>query len=331
MREIDGLPVYKITIDENYADNGEDLGIDMIAFTKKPAIKTKGLAFNSQSKVEFFADESKMRIAAPAMIPMDIYRYDDETKEEYFVQFTEENIEKIYSKFMKSLTGKDVFNLEHDADKKVPAYVLETLLVDSEPKIKMIKDEYNVDVPKGSVFIVSQITDRDYYNELVKEEQVGYSIEGMLGLKLSEINKINKMENPKFEIDGKFYELIDGVPTLLSETEEKEEEVVMEEAPVEEEKEEEVKAESEEEKEEELEEEETEVVEAEVNPEVDADAVLAIVAPALDALRNEILEALAEKQVEEEEEVVEEEMAEVKLSITEKMGAVMTAFRNMNY
>ena len=335
MREIDGLPVYKITIDENYADNGEDLGIDMIAFTKKPAIKTKGLAFNSQSKVEFFADESKMRIAAPAMIPMDIYRYDDETKEEYFVQFTEENIEKIYSKFMKSLTGKDVFNLEHDADKKVPAYVLETLLVDSEPKIKMIKDEYNVDVPKGSVFIVSQITDRDYYNELVKEEQVGYSIEGMLGLKLSEINKINKMENPKFELDGKFYELVDGVPVEVAmATEEETEEVVeaSEEVVLEEdkEKEEEVKAESEEEKEEEMEE-ETEVVEAEVNPEVDADAVLAIVAPALDALRNEILEALADKQVEEEEEVVEEEMAEVKLSITEKMGAVMTAFRNMNY
>ena len=41
MREIDGLPVYKITIDEDYADNGEDLGIDMIAFTKKPAIKIK--------------------------------------------------------------------------------------------------------------------------------------------------------------------------------------------------------------------------------------------------------------------------------------------------
>lgn len=335
MREIDGLPVYKITIDEDYADNGEDLGIDMIAFTKKPAIKTKGLAFNSQSKVEFFADESKMRIAAPAMIPMDIYRYDDETKEEYFVQFTEENIEKIYSKFMKSLTGKDVFNLEHNADKKVPAYVLETLLVDSEPKIKMIKDEYNVDIPKGSVFIVSQITDRDYYNELVKEEQVGYSIEGMLGLKLSEINKINKMENPKFELDGKFYELVEGVPVEVAmATEEETEEVVeaSEEVVLEEdkEKEEEVKAESEEEKEEELEE-ETEVVEAEVNPEVDADAVLAIVAPALDALRNEILEALADKQVEEEEEVVEEEMAEVKLSITEKMGAVMTAFRNMNY
>ena len=144
------------------------------------------------------------------------------------------------------------------------------------------------------------------------------------------------MENPKFELDGKFYELVDGVPVEVAmATEEETEEVVeaSEEVVLEEdkEKEEEMMEPKEDEKEEELNEEETEVVEAEVNPEVDADAVLAIVAPALDALRNEILEALADKQVEEEEEVVEEEMAEVKLSITEKMGAVMTAFRNMNY
>jgi hypothetical protein len=328
MREIDGLPVYKITID------GEDLGIEMIAFTKKPAIKTKGMAFTSEKKV-FFSDAEKMRIAAPAMIPMDIYRYDDQTEEEYYVQFTEENIEKIYSKFMRTLSNKDVFNLEHDADKKVPAYVLETLLVDSDAKIKMIKDEYNVDVPKGSVFVVSQITDRNYYNQLVEDEQVGYSIEGMLGLKLSELKSQNKMENPKFELNGKFYELKDGVPVEVAMA--TEEEVITEEVveAAEEEKEEEVEMAEpkEEEKEEELAEEEVkeEEVAAEVDVEVDADAVMAIVAPALDALRAEILEALAEKQVEEEVEEEEVEMQETKLSITEKFGAIMREYKNKNY
>jgi len=38
-------PVYKITIDPEYSD-GEELGIEMIAFTAKPAIKVKGMAFN---------------------------------------------------------------------------------------------------------------------------------------------------------------------------------------------------------------------------------------------------------------------------------------------
>jgi len=39
------LPIYKITIEDEYAD-GENLGIEMIAFTNMPAIKVKGLAFN---------------------------------------------------------------------------------------------------------------------------------------------------------------------------------------------------------------------------------------------------------------------------------------------
>lgn len=41
------LPIYKISIDPEYSD-GEDLGINQIAFTSTPAIKMKGLAFSSE-------------------------------------------------------------------------------------------------------------------------------------------------------------------------------------------------------------------------------------------------------------------------------------------
>ena len=334
MREIDGLPVYEITIDKEYSENGEDLAIDMIAFTSNPAIQVKGMAFNShEPKKQFFNDSKKMRIAAPSMIPMDIYRR-DEDGEEYYVSFSAEVIEQLHSKMMANLKTKDLFNLEHEADKKVPAYVHEILLVDSEAKQKYIKDEYDIDTKLGSQFVVSQITDKDYYNSLVENEQFAYSIEGFLGLKLNK----HKMENPKFELDGKFYELVDGVPVEVKASEE----VVAEEevAPVEEvaleEKEEEVKAESEE-KEEEMaeevveEEEKEEEVKAEVDPTADADAIMAVVAPALDALRSEILEALAEKQVEEEVEEEEVEMQETKLSITERFGAVASMFKDVNY
>ncbi len=46
------LPIYKITIEDEYAD-GENLGIEMIAFTKMPAIKVKGMAFNSEKKMMY--------------------------------------------------------------------------------------------------------------------------------------------------------------------------------------------------------------------------------------------------------------------------------------
>ena len=317
MREIDGIPVYEITIDDSYSE-GNELGIDMIAFTDSPAILTKGMAFkNVEKKVQFFSDASKMRIAAPAMIPMDIYRADEDG--EYYVTFKAETIEQIYSKFMRNLTNKDVFNLEHKAEDKVPAYLLETLLIDSEPKQRMIKDEYSIDVPLGSMFIVTQVTDKDYFNELVKAERIGYSIEGFLGLKF---NNQNNMTKERYELDGKFYDVVEGklvpvamedeVPAVVEETptveveleeaHETEEEVEMMEEPTEEEK--------------------VEEVEAEVNPEADAQAILDIVAPALNALREELMGLIADKA--NEEEVEEEvEMQEVKMSAFQKLSNYM--------
>lgn len=177
------LPIYKISIDPEYSENGQNLGIDKIAFTKTPAILVKGMAFSIQEEKPkmFFSDELKYRIAAPIMIPMEIYRLDES---EYYVQFTADEIEKIHSKFMANMDS-DMFNLEH-TDESVPAYVLETILVDSEPKQSMIKQEYGIDVPMGTSFIVAQVTDKEYYKDLVSNEQTGFSIEGFLGMSMTD-------------------------------------------------------------------------------------------------------------------------------------------------
>ena len=173
---------YKITIDPEYAENGEDLGIEMIAFTKTPAILVKGMAFNSQSRKQIFNDNLKYRIAAPALIPMEIYRNDEAG--EYFVEFTKEEIEDIYVKLM-SNKPDELFNLEHNDEDKVGAFILESWLVGKDTKADRSFSEFGIDVPEGTLMIVSQFTDKERYTELVNNDQVGYSIEGFLGLKLS--------------------------------------------------------------------------------------------------------------------------------------------------
>ena len=187
------LPKYKITIDDEYSE-GEDLGISMIAFTSKPAIITKGMAFSEEEpKQLFFVDELKYRICAPVMVPMEIYRCD--SNEEYFVQFTEQEIDAIHQKFMSNLTNKNMFNLEHNAENVMPAFVLEAWIVET-PETDKSFQTYGIKVPKGTLMMTTQITDIQTYNNLVESGQVGYSIEGFLGLKLSEIkNKEEKMEN----------------------------------------------------------------------------------------------------------------------------------------
>ena len=198
-------PVYKITIDEAYSD-GEDLGVEMIAFTSKPAIKVKGMAFNSHVAPMSFSDSVKMRIVAPAMIPMNIYRMDEDTEEEYDVQFSADVIEQIHAKFMLNLSNKNIFNLEHDQNKIVPAYILEAWIVDN-PETDKAFTTYGIEVPKGTLMLTSQVTDKDYYDKLVESGQVGYSIEGFLGMKLSQhLNKYTmKLPDGEHMIEDKIY------------------------------------------------------------------------------------------------------------------------------
>lgn len=222
------IPKYKISIDEEYSD-GENLGWAKTAFTNRPAIVIKGMAFTAEDEVKnlMFADKLKYRIAAPAMIPSTIYRNQD--GEEFYVEFTEEEIEKIHSKFMKNFSrNKGLFNLEHDSEEEVPAYILEVWLVENPEKDKSYTT-YGIKVPKGSLFMVAQITDKEYYAKLVENEQTGFSIEGFLGLSLSlseetsnednnnNKNKEQKMEKEmilpegtKFQVEDKWYIIENG-------------------------------------------------------------------------------------------------------------------------
>lgn len=278
-------PVYKITIDDADSD-GEDLGVEMIAFTNKPAIKVKGMAFNSDAVAPMtFSDHVKMRVVAPAMIPMNIYRQ-DEDGEEYDVQFSAEVIEQIHAKFMLNLQNKDIFNLEHDQDKKVPAYILEAWIVDS-PETDKAFTTYGIEVPKGTLMLTSQITDREYYDALVESGQVGYSVEGFLGMKLSEIINLNintmKLPDGDHMIEDKIYVVKNGEVIEIKDQEK------MAEEPAVEEEEEEMK---EDEKEEEMKEDEKE--EMAIDPAVDAEAVLAIVAPLLEEHMNAVIRMIAD-------------------------------------
>jgi len=311
------IPTYQITIDPAYAENGEDLGIEQIAFTATPAIKVKGMAFSSQAKPLFFSDELKYRITAPALIPMEIYRFDEDSKEEYNVKFTKEEIELIHGKFMKQMVNRDLFNLEHDQSKTVPAYVLEAWIVDT-PMEDKAYSSFGIEVPEGTLMVTAQVTDKEYYAELVSQEQIGFSIEGYLGMKLKEQTKtniqMNKLPDGEHTIEDKIYVVKDGEIIEIREVEKVEasEEVALEDTVVEETVTEEIPAE-----------EETMAV----DPVVDAEAILAIVKPVMDEQMNALLAMIADlkNQLEEalsmevEEEVVSEAVA---MSVQQRFSSV---------
>jgi hypothetical protein len=328
---------FKITIDDN-----DELGIAKIAYTKDPAIEIKGMSFKSADlhpncrceiiagqivteadacdyclekamnfsrETFFFSNEEKMRIAAPLIIPKKIYRIDEDGYE-FYVEFTTDVIEKLYHRMMKNLENKNMFNYEH-TEEIVPSYILEAIHIDTDNKVKYIKDEYNLDVPLYSVFIVSQITDREYFNKLKEEGATGYSIEGLLGLSLSSIkNKMSNMKLPKGEhqIGDKIYVIgeegeVIKIKDVEMETEKEEKEVEME---TEKEKEEETEMETEEEKEVEME--ETASIE---------EQVMVIVQPLFDTLIDRI--AKLEAELESKNVSEEKEQTELKLSLGDRL------------
>ena len=315
---MDGLPTYKITIDEAYNDGNEPLGVDAIAFTANPAVLVKGVAFKSQAK-SHFADEKKYRITAPAMIPMDIYRRDDDMGE-YYVQFSEVEIDTIFKDFMLNLNNRNLFNLEHEGDKIVPAYILEAWLVDN-PEADKAKSTFGISVPKGTLMVTAQITDTDYYNKLVEAGQVGFSIEGFLGLKLSNQIKTNNMlpDGEHTLEDGTLIIVKDGqvvdvqIPTTEEQVMEVEASTEVEmaeptEAPIEAPEEEAV----------------VEVeVEAAIDPAADAEAILAIVSPLLEQRISEVLQVIADlkNELTETEEVAPVE--EIKMTAAQKFNQVI--------
>jgi len=312
------IPIYKITIEPEYSD-GEELGIEQIAFTSTPAIITKGMAFDENKKL-FFSDDLKYRVVAPAMIPMEIYR-NDEDGDEYYVQFSAETIENIHSKFMMDLSNRNVFNLEHDTDKTVPAYVLEAWIVE-DPKKDKAYSSYGIEVPKGTLMVTAQVTDKEYYNELVKNEQIGFSIEGFLGLKLSkQLNKYNmKLPDGEHLIEGKLYIVVDGEVTEIRDVPVVAEEALTEEIALETVVEEEVIEET------------PATEEMAIDPAADAEAILAIVQPVIDEQINALIAMIAdlrnriEEMMAEHEEVVEVEAT--KLSQHDKFSMVSKFLNN---
>lgn len=311
------LPIYKITIDPQYAEDGEDLGIEQIAFTNMPAIKVKGMAFNTEVKVMKYADDLKYRIVAPAMIPMQIYRCDDDGFE-YEVEFSVAEIEAIHGKFMQDMRNKDLFNLEHDQSKTVPAYILESWIVDN-PKQDKAYSTYGIEVPTGTLMVTAQVTDTEYYNKLVENDQVGFSIEGFLGLKLKEqlkLNSMNKLPDGEHLIEGKIYVVKGGEVIEIKDVPVEDvaatEEVEMAETVVEE-----TEVETETPAEEEM----------AVDPTADAEAILAIVNPVIEEQVNQLVAMIADLKNQFEEAMATETTAEeamsenVALSVHEKFKA----------
>lgn len=196
-KEYNGLPVFRLEIDEN-----GNTGVAAIALVDNPATEVNWMTFSKQ--IKFKTIEEKRNITAPIMTAnMPIFRF-DETMGEYYVIFEPAQIELMAKKYFKTNKIASV-NEMHNSNKSVEGvYLIESWLVTDPQNDKSTALGFNV--TPGTWMGTYHIESEQYWNEKIKSgEFKGFSLEGDFNMTFSKIQEtptekteediINEMKN----------------------------------------------------------------------------------------------------------------------------------------
>jgi hypothetical protein len=179
------LPVYTISIDlEN-----PDTTVSMNSMVLDPAHELSFQLFHNQKLFHFNKKENVITgVAISADTP--IYRYDDKSKEEYYVVFTKQAIKDIIFDYARRGNFNNV-NLDHSARKVVDdAYMIHSYQIDEEKGFTA--PERFKDVNDGSWIVSYKVSD-EIFAKAEAGEWTGFSVEGVFQMEESDISIEDKM------------------------------------------------------------------------------------------------------------------------------------------
>lgn len=188
---LEDLPTYEIVCEEDGTQ-----GIRMVSLVKDPAIEVKGMYFSAEEletekRYEFKTVGDKQIIVGPAMIPNKKILRRDQNDNLYYVYFTPQTIKMMVDKFNKENNNKSI-NVDH-SNKMVDGFIQQNWIVEDPTYDK--SRYYGFNLPVGTWFIEVKIEDEDFWMNDVKDDgKYGFSIEGMMGQELVEMESdINKL------------------------------------------------------------------------------------------------------------------------------------------
>lgn len=184
--------ITELVIDEE----NEALAIDAISLVSSPAIEVDFVFFGKEKNNLTFAkvDEEKRELIAPALIPLkNIYRYDANLDQEYYVYFSKDTVKKAAYSYLKN-------NNHHKATYEHQQRVAGVLTVESwiiEDTDKDKSSLYGFSLPAGSWMVKMKIENDDLWQEIKSGSLRGLSIEGFFIDKLEKMGKTEKSYSDK--------------------------------------------------------------------------------------------------------------------------------------
>lgn len=170
------------------SEENEALAIDAISLVNSPAIEVDFIFFGKEKNNLTFSkvDEEKRELISPALIPnKQIFRYDPNTDQEYYVYFSKDTVKKAAYSYLKH-------NNHHKATYEHEQRVAGVLTVESwikegdQDKSKL----YGYDLNDGTWFVKMKIENDDLWERIKSGELKGLSIEGYF------VDKLQKMSKP---------------------------------------------------------------------------------------------------------------------------------------
>lgn len=182
------LPIYEIYIDLNE----EDTTVEFNSLVADPAHEISYQTFSKKRRYQFNEEERVITgVAISADTP--IYRYDDHSKEEYYVVFTKEAIKNIIVDYARRQNFNNV-NLEHNSANVVDGmYMIHSYQIDEAKGFS--KPERFHDVNDGSWIVSYKVMNDEIWEKAKSGEWSGFSIEG--SFYLNETNRTIESEMMK--------------------------------------------------------------------------------------------------------------------------------------
>jgi hypothetical protein len=192
--------IVELIIDEE----SKDLAIDAISLVSAPAIEENMVYMNKSKNNLTLAkvDEAKREIISPALIPnKNIYRYNAELDEDYYVYFSPETVKQSAYLYLKN-NNHHKATYQHQ-DRVSGVLTVESWIIEDS---KMDKSTlYGFSLPKGSWMVKMKVSNEELWNRIVEGELRGLSIEGYF---VDKFQKMNERKPKDQEILSALLEII---------------------------------------------------------------------------------------------------------------------------
>lgn len=160
--------LYKVKIDPK-----KKKSMGKVSLVKNPAIQTMFVKMSEEIEIKLTLNEDKMIVSGPVLIPnQPIWR----NEVDGYITFDKETINLLQSEYSKN-NDLTALNIEHSSQ-NVDGYVKESWITGSIDK----SQELGYDLPEGTWFMTTQITNKMLWNRIKSGEINGYSIEAVVDL-----------------------------------------------------------------------------------------------------------------------------------------------------